>query len=164
MSADSGASHTPQHALDTTAGGNAAGDTAASQPAEVTGVPADDAQALTAEIERTREELGQTVEALAAKVDVKSQARRKVAELRGRRDQVTAQAASQAATARGQVAAQAAAARDRAWQAAPPGVQRAAQQAAARVPDAARQRRVQGAAVAAVALLACWIIIRRRRQ
>lgn len=41
-------------------------------------------QALTEEIDRTRQELGETVEALVAKVDVKARARAKAAELAGR--------------------------------------------------------------------------------
>jgi Protein of unknown function (DUF3618) len=39
-------------------------------------------ETLTGEIERTREQLGQTVEALAAKADVKGRARRRAAEVR----------------------------------------------------------------------------------
>jgi uncharacterized protein DUF3618 len=38
-------------------------------------------QAILDDIERTREQMGQTVEALAAKADVKAQARRKAAEV-----------------------------------------------------------------------------------
>ena len=49
----------------------------------VPAVPAD-AQRLRAEIERTREDLGATVEQLAAKLDVKSRARVEAAELAGR--------------------------------------------------------------------------------
>ena len=40
--------------------------------------PADDQQELEKEIEQTREQLGQTVEALAAKVDVKARAQEKL--------------------------------------------------------------------------------------
>jgi ElaB/YqjD/DUF883 family membrane-anchored ribosome-binding protein len=43
---------------------------------------ADNPQALRAEIERTRRELGETVAALAEKTDVKARAREKVAEVR----------------------------------------------------------------------------------
>jgi hypothetical protein len=57
-------------------------------------------EALTEEIQRTREELGETVEALAAKVDVKARAQRRAAEVKGNllgkardaKDKVTAQA------------------------------------------------------------------------
>jgi hypothetical protein len=40
-------------------------------------------QAIVDDIERTREEMGRTVEALAAKADVKAQAQRKAAEVAG---------------------------------------------------------------------------------
>ena len=40
-------------------------------------------QAILDDLERTREQMGQTVEALAAKADVKAQARRKAAEVTG---------------------------------------------------------------------------------
>ena len=43
-----------------------------------------DEQELRTQIERTREQLGQTVEQLAAKADVKSMARAKAADLAGR--------------------------------------------------------------------------------
>jgi succinyl-CoA synthetase beta subunit len=46
--------------------------------------PPESLQALTEEIDRTRQELGETVEALVAKVDVKARARDKAAELAGR--------------------------------------------------------------------------------
>ena len=46
--------------------------------------PPESLQALTEEIDRTRQELGETVEALVAKVDVKARARAKAAELAGR--------------------------------------------------------------------------------
>jgi ElaB/YqjD/DUF883 family membrane-anchored ribosome-binding protein len=44
----------------------------------------DDQQELEKEIERTREQLGETVEALAAKVDVKARAQEKLSQLTGR--------------------------------------------------------------------------------
>jgi vacuolar-type H+-ATPase subunit E/Vma4 len=44
----------------------------------------DDPQQLEAEIERTRERLGETVEALAAKADVKARAQQKATEMAGR--------------------------------------------------------------------------------
>jgi len=43
----------------------------------------EDSQQLEAEIERTRERLGETVEALAAKADVKARAQRKADQLTG---------------------------------------------------------------------------------
>lgn len=59
--------------------------------------PVDEAQ-LRQEIEQTREQLGETVEQLAAKADVKGRARVKTAELAGRMKSQTAQARTQAAT------------------------------------------------------------------
>jgi hypothetical protein len=53
------------------------------------------------EIERTREQLGETVEALAAKADVKAQARAKASQITGRLRSRTAQARQQAAVAAG---------------------------------------------------------------
>jgi gas vesicle protein len=48
-----------------------------------TGSPPDNPEALVEEINRTREELGNTVEALTAKVDVKARAQSKVSEVSG---------------------------------------------------------------------------------
>ncbi len=70
-----------------------------------------------ADIERTRQQLGETVEALAAKADVKARARQKVSEARE-------QATARVSRLRGQAAA-------RAGQAAPSGNNRAALAAAA---------------------------------
>ena len=95
------------------AGPGAAGDAAASgetpedapraqtQPA----VP-DNEQELRAEIEQTREELGETVEQLAAKVDVKGRARAKTAELTGRVKDKAVQARASAAARATEVHAQ----------------------------------------------------------
>jgi len=55
------------------------------------------------EIERTREHLGQTVEELAAKADVKSRARAKTAEVKSRARVKTAEVKRKAADASGQV-------------------------------------------------------------
>jgi ElaB/YqjD/DUF883 family membrane-anchored ribosome-binding protein len=46
--------------------------------------PPDDIQALTEDIERTREDLGETVAALAAKADIMARAREKAGEVTGR--------------------------------------------------------------------------------
>ncbi|HEX4661207.1 MAG TPA: DUF3618 domain-containing protein [Streptosporangiaceae bacterium] len=54
-------------------------------------------QALRREIEQTREQLGETVQQLAAKTDVKGRARAKAAELTGRMKSSTAQAGTKAA-------------------------------------------------------------------
>ena len=53
---------------------------ASTLPGESSAHPADDAQALRDEIEQTRKHLGDTVEQLAAKADVKKQARAEAAE------------------------------------------------------------------------------------
>ena len=80
--------------------------------------PPDDLRQLEAEIERTREQLGETVQELVARADMKSLARAKAAELRGRVKDTTSQA-RKAATAgavsvRGQVTNKSAAALQRA--------------------------------------------------
>jgi Protein of unknown function (DUF3618) len=52
--------------------------------------PPDDPEALLAEIDRTRQELGDTVEALAAKADVKARAQQRAAEVSGQlKDRLT---------------------------------------------------------------------------
>jgi hypothetical protein len=57
--------------------------TAAEGTAGETGSPPDNPDALVEEINRTREELGNTVEALAAKVDVKARAQQKATDVSG---------------------------------------------------------------------------------
>ena len=70
--------------------------------------PPDDRQALQEEIERTREHLGETVEALVAKVDVKARAKdeagRLIGRLKAKAVQARQQAAERAADARRQAA------------------------------------------------------------
>jgi Protein of unknown function (DUF3618) len=70
--------------------------------------PADDPQGLQEEIERTREHLGQTVEALVARVNVKARAQdeasRLIGRLKARAVQARQQAAARADQARQQVA------------------------------------------------------------
>jgi Protein of unknown function (DUF3618) len=70
--------------------------------------PPDDPQGLQQEIERTREHLGQTVEALVAKVDVKARAQdeagRLIGRLKAKAVQARQQAAARAADARRQAA------------------------------------------------------------
>lgn len=78
---------------------------ASTLPGESSAHPADEAQALRDEIEQTRGHLGDTVEQLAAKADVKKQARAEAARL-GERvrvavDQARGQAIFTAAKARG---------------------------------------------------------------
>jgi Protein of unknown function (DUF3618) len=52
-------------------------------PEEAAGSRTPEEEALAGEIERTREQLGETVEALAAKADVKGRAQHRVAEVTG---------------------------------------------------------------------------------
>ena len=70
--------------------------------------PPDDPQRLQQEIERTREHLGQTVEALVAKVDIKARAQdeagRLIGRLKAKAVQARQQAAARAADARRQAA------------------------------------------------------------
>lgn len=138
---------------------------------------ADDTDVLKQEIERTREQLGETVEQLAAKTDVKTRARAKAAELAGRvkssSAQVRAQAVAQAGTVRGQFAAKTGVTRHKAvavgaasktqlqaravpvWQATPEPLRRAVTKGA----GTAKQRRMPLAA-AAVTLIAGYLTLR----
>lgn len=68
--------------------------------------PPDDPQQLAEEIERTREPLGQTVEQLAAKADVKARAQDKAVQLTGRLKACAGRARQQAAAQAGQVGGQ----------------------------------------------------------
>ena len=121
--------------------------------------PVDEA-GLRQEIERTREQLGETVDQLAAKTDVQGRARAKAAELAGRVKTTTAQARTQAAAqfgnVRGQLQARAAPARE----AIPEPLRRAVAKGA----STAQQRRVP-LATAAVTLIAGYLAFRwwRRR-
>jgi Protein of unknown function (DUF3618) len=145
----------------------------------------DDAQQLQQEIERTREQLGETVEQLAAKADVKARAHDKAAELSGRTkskaSQARKEAAARAGSVRSQLAGKTGAARQKAISAAAEGkgqlqarVAAAAkpvwevtpepvQQAVAKGASTARQRRVPLAAAAA-ALILGYLAIRRWRS
>jgi hypothetical protein len=143
-----------------------------------------DQQALAEEIERTREELGTTVEALAAKADVKARAREKTAEMSGRLTGAASQARAQLSAGtvqlRKDAAGSLAAARQtmvnasgpvrqqvsRAgqagatiWRAAPEPVQRTAK----RVASGAQRRRVPLAVATSAILLAGLIMAWRRR-
>jgi cobalamin biosynthesis Mg chelatase CobN len=165
-----------------TASGRAGNPAAGKQPAQpqppAGGAVPGDEQELREEIEQTRELLGETVEQLAAKTDVKARARAKAADLTGRVKDKTAQARAKAgdggAGVRSQTAGktalarqQAAAARNRlqaqaagAWQAAPEGVRRTVAKGA----STANQRRAP-LAVAAAVLIAGYLVFRwwRRR-
>jgi chromosome segregation ATPase len=136
--------------------------------------PPDDQQALQEEIERTREHLGETVEALVAKMDVKAQAQEKARELTGRLKakaapaKVTAQAQEKARHLTGLLKSTAAQGRHRAAtaatsisQATPEPVKGAAGSAAA---TTKRHRVPLAAAVgAAFASVVAWLLIRRWR-
>jgi septal ring factor EnvC (AmiA/AmiB activator) len=133
--------------------------------------PPDDRQALQEEIERTREHLGETVEALVAKADVKARAQDKARELTGRlkakADQadVKGQAQQQARHLAGLLKSTAAQGRHRAAslsEGAPDTVKAAADSAAA---TARRNRLPLAAAIgAAVASVLAWLLIRRWRR
>lgn len=130
-------------------------------------------QALTEEIERTREQLGETVEALAAKVDVKARAQRRATEvkdnLRGKtraiKQKVTGQAKGTAlatsAPVRAQLSNGAAGAARAVRGITPEPVQRSAGQAVVIV----RGHRGQAAAagLATAALILAWLAVRRPR-
>ena len=140
--------------------------------------PPRDAEALVRDIERTREELGETVQALAARVDVKALAHDKAAEVKeqvtakaavvkdhmaGRAGQVTdkagqvkEQVADKAGHAKGQVAAAVVKARA----AAPEPVRRTADRAVSLI----QRRDVQLAVTATTVLLAGWLVLRMRRR
>lgn len=153
-------------------------------PADAGAAAPDDAQQLQQEIERTREQLGETVEKLAAKADVKARARDKAVEFSGRvkskAGQARKEAAARSESARSQLAGKAAAARQQAtsaggarkdelqtraavampvWEATPEHLRRAVAKGA----STARQRRVPLAA-AAVALILGYLAIRRWRR
>lgn len=112
------------------------------------GAVSDDPEQLRLEIERTREQLGETVEALVAKADVKARARERAEllsqRLKGTTAQVKEQAAARTSQARAQATARAGQARS----------------------QLAGQRRAQAglAALAAAGVVAGVIVIRRRRR
>ena len=148
--------------------------------------PPDDPQQLVEEIERTRERLGDTVEQLAAKADVKARAQDRASQLTGRLKGKAGQARQQAAAAAGQVqrqladkttgprqkvvsvsgpvraqvGQQAAAAAAKISQVTPEPVRRAAAQAAVTV----RKRRVTLTAAIGAGVLAWMVVARWRRR
>lgn len=115
--------------------------------------PPDDPQALQAEIERTRRELGDTVTALFAKADVNTLTRAKAAHARGRllaaigpaRQRVTGQTARASALFR---------------ETTPDPMQEAAKRAA----QVTRKRGVPLAVGGLAAVLTGWLIVRRRHR
>ncbi|MGX7672553.1 DUF3618 domain-containing protein [Plantactinospora sp. DSM 117369] len=122
-----------------------------------TGVPAvpptDDPDVIRADIAQTRAELGDTVEHLAERADVKTRAKEKVAEVKGQAGQVKDRAAdtAQAAAAGAKDAVQVTAVR--------------AKEATRRTVGKARQRPAQYVGVLAglVTALAAVLLVRRRR-
>jgi Protein of unknown function (DUF3618) len=157
----------------------------ATPPAESGAVPGgtvpEDEQELRQEIDQTREQLGETVDQLVAKTDVKGRARAKAAGLTGRvKDstvQVRARAAARGAGMRGRVAGKTVMARQKAaavggtaktqlqaraapvWEVAPEPVRRAAVRGA----SVAKQRRVSLMAAAAT-LIAGYVALRWWRK
>ncbi len=137
------------------------------EPAAAGGAgPEDLSQALTQEIQATREDLGETVEALAAKVEVKARARDKAREVSGR---ARARAAGMAQSAGSAAVSKAAPVTDRALavgrtvkQAVPEPGRRAVSGAA----RAAREKRVllAGGGAAVAVLTAAWLTARRRQR
>jgi hypothetical protein len=145
-------------------------------------------EALAGEIERTREQLGETVEALAAKADVKGRAQRRATELtgnlRGKARAAKGKVTEQAGELRDETAATAARAKDAAQSAGAPVAGQLAGRAAAagravRDVTPAPVRRSAGQAVvivrghrgkaaaataAAAALVLAWLAVRRRRR
>jgi hypothetical protein len=166
-----------------TAGAGDAPETAPQADAEA--AAPDDVEELKQQIEQHRDQLGETVEQLAAKTDVKGRARAKVAGLSGRVKSTTGQAGKQAAdravSIRSQFASQTAATRQKAvsaggtgknrlqtraaavgapvWEATPEQVRRAV----ARGASTARQHRLP-LAVAAGALILGYLAIRQWRK
>jgi Protein of unknown function (DUF3618) len=120
--------------------------------------------AVASDIQATREELGQTVEALAAKADVKARAREQARNISGRFRVKTTDAARSARSAAGPVPSRV---KDRALaggasvrQAIPEPARRATSRAA----TAAKDKRVAAAAAGGGLLLGCWLVLRRRRR
>jgi cobalamin biosynthesis Mg chelatase CobN len=151
-------------------------------PAGTQGAPPDDVQKLQQEIEQTREQLGDTVEQLVAKTDVKARAQSNAAELAGRvKGQAAAaraRAAARAGSVRDQVTASAAGVRHRTsqlgssarqqvaaagapvWAATP----EPARQAVAKGASSAREHRVPLAVVAGLLVVGLLIIRWRTRR
>ncbi len=139
------------------------GDTAETAPLSGTvAAPPDDARRLELEIERTREQLGETVQELIARADVKARALAKATEVSGKCKSTMVQARKHAATraagVRGQIAGKTVAARQRAasagapaWEAMPAQMRQAAAKAAA----GARQHWLPLAIAAGVVIVGC---------
>lgn len=130
--------------------------------------PPNDAQQLEEEIAATRDRLGDAVEELVAKLDVKSQARARVTRLKGQLTDAArgarGQAAARSAKARGQIAGTAQQARERTASAAQSAPE-PAKHAAAAATKLAKQRQVQiGGAVALLIAGLVAVLLRRRKR
>lgn len=111
------------------------------------GTPPQSAEAITADIERTRQELGKTVEALAAKADVKARAKHRATEVAGNlRGKARATAEKARAGARS--------AKDKMAEHGP----------RAQATTGVRVYSVAAVAAAAGALLLAWLTMRQRRR
>jgi hypothetical protein len=112
--------------------------------------PSGDKQAILDDIDRTRGQLGETVEALAAKADVKARAEQKAAALAGSlREKVAAPVVGQVSRVKQSAV--------RAWDQAPQPVQRQAKRAAATV----QAHRGQAAATVALAVAVATVLAGR---
>ena len=129
------------------------------EPAGAEPAAPDNAEQLRAEIERSREQLGETVEQLAAKADVTSRARDAAARLTRRVKDATARAREQAATRASQVCGQLTAATAPVRRATPEPVRRATAQGA----GTARRHNVP-LTVAVLVLIAGCLLIRHWRK
>jgi small-conductance mechanosensitive channel len=117
----------------------------------------DDPEQLRAQIEQTREELGQTAEQLVAKTDVNARAQAKVTDLTQRAKDATSQVRRQAAAQAGSARSQLAANRDQLQAQAPD----ALKQATAKGIEGARKYRTHliigvGVLVAASVVIRAW--------
>lgn len=191
MSSEGSATSPAKHAKHAKPAEHVGSDNGQDDPAGDAPWPSDDPRVLREEIERTREQLGATVEALAAKADLKSQAGQKLGQLTGRLTAKADQARHRAAArsglvqrqladktakprrkvpamighaigpAKDQVRQRSAAAATSISKATPEPVKRAAGNAAA---IARRRRGALAASGAAGAAMLGWLLISRRRR
>jgi cell division septum initiation protein DivIVA len=120
----------------------------------------DDPQALREEIQQTRKDLGDTVEALAAKADVRARTREKAADVKAQAKDKAAETADRVQAKASELKEQAAAVAQKVTEATPEPARQAAAQAASTV----RQWRGPILAAAAFVLLAGWRRGRKRRR
>jgi ElaB/YqjD/DUF883 family membrane-anchored ribosome-binding protein len=129
-----------------------------SLPPDADSASGDGKQDILDDIDRTREQLGETVEALAAKADVKAQAKQKASEVQTQAKQKAAEVQTQAKQKAGEVQAQA---KQKATE-----VTGTARQQAGRVAAKVGEHRqpLAIAAAAAAALLVGVLVIRKLRR